>query len=707
VYLCKIMQDKAVMIVLLIVLSITLVFQTTNNAYGAVTTPTFTTIDVSGTFNVNDYLFGITCTDATYRYVALYSQGKLVRIDRSTNAVTFFDNNAVAAGEDWYSLVTDPVSGKIFVNERDTGRSLSFNPSTGLFTSFAVVPNIAGGVVSYVSSYNDAPHKIAIAGIGTHTFGFDSNGELKSANGYIWQPLDAVYDFSVAENAAGAVDSSFHGIVRIDPSDNTITRYAIAGATALRGISVDSSDSTILWITDILANKLFRFNTVTGLVTDTITLPASTSPRGLANDATAVYIAENQVGGAGINSKIIKVIKSDFSTSEIDTGADTESVTKRGTFSLYIVNGFLVWTDEASHVGTISISGTNIKTIMNPASDTNTNHFACIEGNNITFTGHGSAKIGFFSITNDSTTESGSGDDCAGDCYAPNLGWDHDGKFLYKDGLYINNIAYEMKNILHNQRNQTIELPVGQPVNMTLKGYDTYPDNINNCEIGIGIKKGNFVKQDATFIIGIWRSFDNHTTIYYEGDSSAYRDVNVKFTWTPTKHLINDMFAIQAIDQYNYNKITFINEGYQSVGLSLVGTPIFKVMDKYDHDKIKDIAVLDKTLVNQNIAIDENNNLWQQFDGKWQKELSMPDRTCNITKHGYDRYCNEFKAVMNNQESIARQYFDSDIIQAIMSPIIEKEPISYERLHDSIPNMIKAQTAFYQKDFNKVLKYSN
>ena len=85
----------------------------------------------------------------------------------------------------------------------------------------------------------------------------------------------------------------------------------------------------------------------------------------------------------------------------------------------------------------------------------------------------------------------------------------------------------------------------------------------------------------------------------------------------------------------------------------------------------------------------------------------MPDRTCNITKHGYDRYCNEFKAVMNNQESIARQYFDSDIIQAIMSPIIEKEPISYERLHDSIPNMIKAQTAFYQKDFNKVLKYSN
>jgi len=61
------------MIVLLIVLSITLVFQTTNNAFGIAVTPSFITIDLSATPNVNDFPYGITCDDPNYVWATISS----------------------------------------------------------------------------------------------------------------------------------------------------------------------------------------------------------------------------------------------------------------------------------------------------------------------------------------------------------------------------------------------------------------------------------------------------------------------------------------------------------------------------------------------------------------------------------------------------------------------------------------------------------
>ena len=642
----------------------------------------------------------------------------LVRIHKSTHSTTIFDNDAASTnGRNWYSAVYDSTSGDVFINERDNGLILRYDPELNSWTNIPIVTNHDSpdnANISYPSGFTTEPSLIRLqeATHGGHTYDLSAGsfGEMKKANGYIWVLLNHSWDFDAEGNAILA-DQSFNGIKRINPVDNSVTQYSIAGSSALRGMTIDSVDSTILWITDNLSDKVYKFDTTSNTVTQTIDLPAGTKARSITNDSTTLYIAINKAGGLGENSKILSVTKTGLVTTEIDTGAGNTST---GTFFVDLAGTKLIWTDESAHIGTIDTTNM-LKTVSNTSGSTSTNHFGAVVGSEYWIAGHGSAKVGIISLNSVSSSHSSS---CAGDCYSPHFGIDENNKYFYSDGLTINDKSYQMDNVLHVHNDKKIITNVGEPVEFILKIKDTNPEQIKLCEIGYAIPKGHFMINDATFMLTMKKSFDGIVEKSMTGDVSAIKDVYIdftiikdtvycSFTWTPTKHLINDMFAIQAIDQYNYNKITFINEGYQSVGLSLVGTPIFKVMDKYDHDKIKDIAVLDKTLVNQNIAIDENNNLWQQFDGKWQKELSMPDRTCNITKHGYDRYCNEFKAVMNNQESIARQYFDSDIIQAIMSPIIEKEPISYERLHDSIPNMIKAQTAFYQKDFNKVLKYSN
>src|SRR3990167_9233325 len=129
------MQDKAVMIVLLIVLSITLVFQTTNNAFGIAVTPSFITIDLSGTANVNDFPYGITCDDPNYVWTTITAQGKLARIDKNTQAITLFDNNpASTSGREWYSDVYDSTSDDVFILERDNGLVLRYDKTGNSWT---------------------------------------------------------------------------------------------------------------------------------------------------------------------------------------------------------------------------------------------------------------------------------------------------------------------------------------------------------------------------------------------------------------------------------------------------------------------------------------------------------------------------------------------------------------------------------------------
>lgn len=690
-------------------LFMTVYAQTTNNAFGQLSpTPTFHNIDISTTPNTSDFPFGI-CSDGTYRYMTLHAQGSLVKILISDNTYTIFDNDAVAAGQDWYSCVV--ASGKIFINEKDSGLTRIFNPSTNTYSpSISIPANIDDAELDYIDGYATAPHKFrAIDSGNLYTFSCGSFGELRFTNGYVWQPFDCTFDFSAVDNANGVIDYSFHGIVRIDPVTNAVTRYSIAGATALRGSSVDVTDSTILWFTDAGTNKLYRFNTNTGLVTNTIDLPVGTNPRGLANDSTTVYIAENDQGGVGITAKILKVQKSDFTTSQIDTTASIPAG-KSGTFTVYVALGSVVWTDQANHVGFVRISDSQT-TVVSTTGTTDSNHFGLLEGSNFIFAGKGSVVQGSISLA---SSKSSSGGSCKGDCYSPHLGTDENGRLFYEDSITINGKTLQIKNELHSHSGEIIKLPVGQPVSIILKGQDSYPDNMNNCEVAIGIKKGHFIKQDATFIIGIWRSFDEKISTYYEGDESAYRDASAEmynkdnniyceFIFTPTKHLLNDMFAIELKDIHGYTGTYFINEGMIFKGMSEIGTPIFDYQDK--DGKIYKLTILDQTLEDLTKAKDHYGNTWTGDFGKfWSKDYVRPFNTCQVTERGYERDCPEFKMIKYEQELIARQLFDSSLIQKVVPEAFSPEFVNYGRLHDPVPNMMKAQTDLAIKNLTKMVK---
>ena len=702
------------LILLSIILSVCVLvyIQETNHAVGqlAVSIPTYQTIDLTGRPNTNDFPYGITCADNTYRYITLFGQGALARINKSTNTVTFFDNNAVASGEDWYSLVTDPNTGKIYVNEKDSGKTLVFNPSDSTFTNIPVVENVAGGLVSYTSSYSADPNKITVnesgAGHGTHnySFGFGSFGELVFTNNYVWQTLDYNIDFDSFANGLGINDVSFHGIARINPSDNSVTRFSISGASVLRGLSVDVTDSTILWLADNSQDKLYKFNTNSGIVTDTINLPVGSKARGVTNDSSFVYVAENKAGNGVDTAKILKIKKSDSTITEIDTNIIIGNL-KSGTFSVLasISNDVLIWTDESNHIGMIQLSNNNIKTSSNTSGVTSTNHFMCVEGETLYFAGHGSTVIGSISLTGDS--ESSHGDSCAGDCYSPHFGNDENDKEFYNDGLTITAKNFtkiiNIQNVLHVLGNETINLPVGFPINFTLKAMDSYPDQIKNCELALGIKRGHFVKQDAEFILGVKRTFDGIVSTYEEGSKEAYRNFNAtmenqdkyvfcKFIFTPTHHLKNDMFAIQAVDIHQYDGMYFVNDGIFFRGISEIGTPVFDYMDK--QGMVHTLTILDQTLENTSTAIDENNELWHIESNLWFKDFVRPDMKGSLSKyHGYDRddYW-EFKAYKFGQELLATQLWDSSKIQKTIGPSFTYKITNYERGHDPVPNMMKA-----------------
>lgn len=667
----------------------------------------FLTINLSGSAaNSSDFPYGIDCSDNTFAYATIYESGILAEINKSTRAVTLFDNNAVASGEDWYSVVRDPVTGKVFINERDTGRTRVFNPSTDTFTTIAIPQNIAGGVVSYTSSHANAPHDITISGSGTHLFGFDSFGELKATNGYVWQVIDYVYDFTAGEEAAGATDVSFHGIARIDPNTLTVTRYAISGASALRGITVDAADSTILWITDNVANKLYKFNTSTTSVTQTIDLPAGTNARGLADDGANLYIAMNQ-NGVG-TSKILKVVKSNSAMTELDTGVAKSGF---GTFTVFFAANKIIWTDQSGHYGLFDINDfQGTKTSASTTGNTNSNHFGCQVGSEFWFAGKGSAKIGSFSLSN--SAGSSRGDSCMGDCYSPHLGNDENNRYFYDDGLTINGVKYEIKNQLHNHADKILEFPVGIPLNMTLKVQDSYPDNVKSCEIAFGIPRGHFIKQDASFILGTSRTFDGVVSTYTEGDKSAFRDytssmenigdtVIVKTIVTPTKHIKHDMFALECKDIHGYYTTYFVNDGILFRGISEVGTPVFDYIDNSGRNHV--LTLVDQTLEDQTLAIDESGNYWKGDFGKfWNKEFVRPDMRGSFSAyHGFDRLDPEFKMIKLGQELIAVELFDSSQIQKTVKPSYAHEFVSYGRLHDPVPNMMKAQADLAIKNFNR------
>ena len=82
----------------------------------------FVNVSLTGTLNVNDFPYGIECSDNVYVYMTLFEQGALARINKSTLATQVIqDDELNASGEGFYSISRNPNNGDLLINKADKG----------------------------------------------------------------------------------------------------------------------------------------------------------------------------------------------------------------------------------------------------------------------------------------------------------------------------------------------------------------------------------------------------------------------------------------------------------------------------------------------------------------------------------------------------------------------------------------------------------
>lgn len=378
----------------------------------AATTNDFINIDLNqfGPDNVNDFPYGINCDDPNHVYVTLFGQGRLVEINKANGTVLASYNDPegnISGGQGFYSIARDPNTGNLFINEQNNGKVWKVNPTDANNTSgwraIPIVQEITGNPkVTYPSTFNVAPNLIRIDenpgpfGVHTYMMSMQSFGGAVYANGNIYVGLGYNSNFSNdAFTYANQTSISFYGLAKIDPTTNTVMRIPIPGSQTPTGITVDANNTSILWVTDQGTDKVFKFDTNSNTVTQTISLAAGSRPRGIDDNGSYLFVALNQnfIASDG-HSEILKISKADTSQQVIiDTGAEN---TSSGTFTVFVAGNLLLWTDESRHVGAINL--TNNATTFQTTTYAVSNHFGCLVNSSFWFAGQGSAVVGEVNI---------------------------------------------------------------------------------------------------------------------------------------------------------------------------------------------------------------------------------------------------------------------------------------------------------------------
>ncbi|MFQ5941684.1 MAG: hypothetical protein ACE5KA_08320, partial [Nitrososphaerales archaeon] len=310
----------------------------------------FIDIDLSGTPNPADFPFGIECGDPDFVYVTIFSQGLLAKINKSTKVVEELidDPEGSGGGQNFYSIARSPNPGELFINERDSGRAWRFDPSTSMWNVTPIVPEIVHPNVDYPFGFNVRPNEIRVNegpphGLHTYEFNLPSRGGVVFTNNFAWIGATVNFDFDEFAEAVGVSDVSFSGIVRLDPDTLEATQIPIPGAGFIADMDVDFLDPSLIWIADFTGDKIYKFDTNTLRVVQTISLPAGSNANHIANDDLDIFVALNKEGGPGQNSEIRQINRLTENQNTIDTGAPNTSF---GTFSVFRTGDQLVWTDQ-------------------------------------------------------------------------------------------------------------------------------------------------------------------------------------------------------------------------------------------------------------------------------------------------------------------------------------------------------------------------
>ena len=640
------------------------------NAYAETVYNDYTSLVTSGAEP-----FGIECSADGYVFMTTFSgtEGGLLKIDKSNPSSATFVSQST--GADWFSVEYDN-NGNLFINERDNGLVWKYVASSGTFSKFAVVEQItstSGATVTYPNGFNTEPDLIHIDltanGVG-NDYILNVNlgghaGEVQLAKGFIWVSVNYAIDFATDVNTAGIADTSFYGLAKINPSTSAVTLIDLesTGATDIRGIS---SDGDYLWITSQANNKIFKFDTSSGSIVETITLSSGSNPRGIANNAAYVFVALNKASGG--NSEVLRIDKTDLTQTVIDTGATNDN---GGTFTVFTSGDVVLWTDESGNTGNFLSSGES-KVITDTSAQTSKNHYGCQVGTDFWFAGKGSVKTGITGIPQTSILSDGSGGD--GDIYLsrPTIGKSHDTLLQIVDyGFFHNENKYA---ITDNFYTATEKIPIitGESNHFGIKTY-VGDAKVMVGEISLVPEIGAFEKAE----VRLESHFDFDGTLkeikVIQKDNVIQRDIitsyqtkmdcmqgsgkedciyisfdNVVFMESP----VFEKIAINVINNKRQYNITYLNDGFSFEGMSF-NPPL---MTK---------GIIDKGYLVDLTRIDKKNNLWISNDVIYKlndfgtfiritpyKVILSPDGPVNVMERNHS----DFKKIIEYEKNRALEF---------------------------------------------------
>ena len=568
--------------------------------------------------------YGIECSRDGFVYMTTFSgiEGGLLKIDKTNPASATFVSQST--GADWFSVESDN-NGNLFINERDNGLVWKYVESSGTFSKFSVVEQItstAGATVTYPNGFNTEPDLIHIDltgnGVG-NDYIMNVNlgghaGEVQLAKGFIWVSVNYAIDFAADVNTAGISDTAFYGLAKINPSTNAVTLIDLesTGATDIRGIS---SDGDYLWITSQANNKIFKFDTSSGSVVETITLSSGSNPRGIANNAAYVFVALNKAIGG--NSEVLRIDKSNLSQTVIDTGAVNDN---GGTFTVFTSGDTVLWTDESGNTGNFLSSGES-KTMVDTSAQTSKNHYGCQVGTDFWFAGKGSVKSGITAIPSTGVLSDGTGGDGGIYLSRPTIGKSHDTFLQIVDyGFFRNNDKYQITDNFYTAT-EKIPITTGESNSFGIKTY-VGDAKVMVGEISLVPEVGAFekaeVRMEAHFnfdkTLKEIRIFQKDNVIQ-KGIITSYQTPadcmegsgkldciyisfdNVIFMEPP----IFEKIAVNVINNKRQYNITYLNDGFSFEGTSYNPPTIAK-------------GIIDKGYQVDLIRIDKKNNLWVSND---------------------------------------------------------------------------------------------
>jgi len=344
----------------------------------------------------------------------------------------------------------------------------------------------------------------------------------------------------------------------------------------------------------------------------------------------------------------------------------------------------LTWTAIGSNTPTVSTTTIDDNAATTNLFDAATTTDKFVEDGTDTLTG----DFGLFVAVS-----VGSGDGCDGDCQAPTLGVNNDGRRLVENGFTYNGKQIDVERFFTPY--PLIKVNVGIQNTAVFKIYDNLgPDNIRHFDLAFGLASGQIMGTSNAMIQ--WdRSFDGIETVTIvdphnvldnvridtlEGkcrtDSSTDDCLIVIVNHTFRAPLESDIVATNVWDQRRNAWQNYYNHGISIEGKSL--NPPNEYVGIYKGNLIHLIEI------GKNIAVDGQDNIWT-FDKVWKKDYIPKAKIDDgISAHGYDRNHVKFSNYKYGQELLAKQILDEFCPKCGIEPFEEIGDVKFYRYPDTI-----------------------